>query len=91
MAASPGDVPHFTYVQELNNKWNFGFSVNVPVRPEDRIWQRLGRTLFRHRRRKSPSVNLNPTLSFKVNDHVSIGFGVSACMYANLIILEQRD
>ncbi|MEZ5541611.1 MAG: OmpP1/FadL family transporter [Pseudomonadota bacterium] len=82
-AGVTGVVPHFTYVQELNERWNFGISVNVPFGLKTEYgtgW--VGR--YSSTEGDITTVNLNPTLSYKVDDHVTIGAGVSA-MYANLI------
>ena len=84
-----GYVPHFTYVQELNDRWNFGLSVNVPFGLKTEYgsgW--VGR--YSAIESEITMVNLNPTLSFRVNEHASIGFGVSA-MYANLILENAID
>ena len=84
-----GYVPHFTYVQELNDRWNFGLSVNVPFGLKTEYgsgW--VGR--YSAIESEITTVNLNPTLSFRVNEHASIGFGVSA-MYANLILENAID
>ena len=75
-------MPHFTYVRDINDKWNFGFSVNAPFglsTEYDKDW--AGR--YSAIESAITSINLNPTLSFKVDEHVSVGFGVSA-MYARL-------
>jgi len=78
-----GVVPHFAYVQELSDKMNFGFTVNVPFGLKTDYgndW--VGR--YSSTEAEIITVNLNPTLSFEVDDHVTLGFGLSA-MYANLI------
>ncbi len=81
-AGVTGYVPHFAYAQELNDRWNFGLTVNVPFGLETEYgsgW--VGR--YSSTNAEILTVNLNPTLSYKVDDHVTLGAGVSA-MYANL-------
>jgi long-chain fatty acid transport protein len=82
-AGETGVVPHFTYVQELNNRWNFGLTVNVPFGLKTEYgtgW--VGR--YSSTEGDITTINLNPALSYKVDEHVTVGAGVSA-MYANLI------
>lgn len=78
-----GFVPHLAYVQELNNRMNFGITVNVPFGLKTEYgadW--VGR--YSSTEGDITTVNLNPSLSYKVDDHVTVGVGVSA-MYANLV------
>ena len=82
-------VPHFTYVHDYNEKWNFGFSVNAPfglATKYDSYW--AGR--YSAIESEIVSVNLNPTLSFKVNEKTSVGFGLNA-MYASLELKNAID
>jgi len=82
-------VPHFTYVHDINNKWNFGFSVNAPFglsTEYNKNW--AGR--YSAVESEIVTVNLNPTLSFRIDEHASIGFGVSA-MYASLLLKSAFD
>jgi len=82
-AGVTGVVPHFTYVQELNDRWNYGITVNVPfglMTEYGTGW--VGR--YSSTEGKITTVNLNPTVSYKVDQHVTLGVGVSA-MYANLV------
>jgi len=84
-----GVVPHFTYVQELNDRWNFGLTVNVPFGLMTEYGtQWVGR--YSAIKSEITTVNLNPTLSFRIDDHASIGFGLSA-MYANLKLQNAVD
>lgn len=72
-----GVVPHFTYVQDLNDRWKFGVTVNVPFglsTEYDPNW--VGR--YSAIEAEIRAINLNPTFSFEVDDHVSVGFGFSA-------------
>jgi long-chain fatty acid transport protein len=82
-------VPHFTYVHDINDKWNFGFSVNAPfglATEYNKGW--AGR--YSAVESEITTVNLNPTLSFKIDDHASIGFGLNA-MYASLYLKNNID
>jgi long-chain fatty acid transport protein len=82
-------VPHFTYVHDINEKWNFGFSVNAPfglATKYDSFW--AGR--YSAIESEIVSVNLNPTISFKIDEHASIGFGLNA-MYASLELKNAID
>ena len=84
-----GYVPHFAYVRELSDRMNFGLTVNVPFGLKTEYgsgW--VGR--YSSVESEILSVNLNPNISFKVDDHVTLGFGVSA-MYANLIYKNAID
>ncbi|MDH5515938.1 MAG: outer membrane protein transport protein [Gammaproteobacteria bacterium] len=82
-AGVTGAVPHFAYVRELNDKMNFGLTINVPFGLKTEYgngW--VGR--YSSTEGEVKTVNLNPTLSFKVDEHVTVGVGLSV-MYANLI------
>ncbi|MGB5260039.1 MAG: outer membrane protein transport protein [Gammaproteobacteria bacterium] len=82
-AGVTGYVPHFAYVQEFSDRINIGLTVNVPFglsTEYGRGW--VGR--YSSTEAEILTVNLNPTLSYKVDDHVTLGVGVSA-MYAKLI------
>jgi long-chain fatty acid transport protein len=88
-AGVDGYVPHFAYVRELNDRMNFGFTVNVPFGLKTEYgpgW--IGR--YSSIEAEILSVNLNPNISYKVDDHVTLGFGLSA-MYANLIYKNAID
>ena len=82
-AGEIGALPHFAYVRELSDTMNFGITVNVPfgLKTEYRDnW--VGR--FSSTAGEVKTINLNPALSFEVDEHVTLGFGLSV-MYANLI------
>ena len=88
-AGVTGVVPHLAYVQELNDRWNFGLTVNVPFGLKTEYgadW--VGR--YSAIKSEITTVNLNPSLSFRVDEHASIGFGVSA-MHANLTLKNKID
>jgi long-chain fatty acid transport protein len=82
-AGELGALPHFAYVRELSDTMNFGITVNVPfgLKTEYRDdW--VGR--FSSTAGEVKTINLNPALSFEVDEHVTLGVGLSV-MYANLI------
>jgi long-chain fatty acid transport protein len=70
-------VPNFYYKRDLTDMLKFGLGVNVPfgLKTEyDDNW--LGR--FQGIKSELKTVNINPAIAFKVNDQLSLGFGVSA-------------
>lgn len=84
-----GIVPHFTYVQPINDRMNFGLTVNVPFGLATEYgYDWVGR--YSAIESDILTVNLNPNLSFKVDDYVTIGIGISA-MYANLFLQNAID
>jgi long-chain fatty acid transport protein len=88
-AGVTGFVPHMAYVRELNERMNFGLTVNVPFGLKTEYgsdW--VGR--YSSIEAEILTVNLNPALSYKVDDHVTVGVGLSV-MYANLIYKNAID
>lgn len=72
-----GLVPNLYYVRDLAPGWKFGLGVNAPfgLRTEyGRNW--VGR--YQAVESDILSINVNPSLSFKVSDDLSFGFGVNA-------------
>jgi len=74
-------VPHGAYSHQYNDQLWFGLSVNGPfgLRTEyDDNW------VGRYNAIKSDliTVNINPSIAWKIDEHASVGFGVSA-MYAD--------
>ncbi len=70
-------VPNFYFVMPLNEQVKFGLGVNAPfgLKTEyDKDW--IGR--FQGIKSELKTININPSLAFKVNDQLSLGFGVSA-------------
>lgn len=70
-------VPNFYFTMPLNEQVKFGLGVNAPfgLKTEyDKNW--LGR--FQGIKSELKTININPSLAFKVNDQLSLGFGVSA-------------
>jgi long-chain fatty acid transport protein len=81
-AGTVGAIPHFAYVRKIDDKMNAGITINVPFGLKtdyDAGW--AGR--YHATESEVVSVNINPMLSFKVNDTTTLGIGVSA-LYANL-------
>lgn len=69
-------IPNFYYSRELNSKWNFGFGINVPFGQASEYsdtW--VGR--YHATKSEITTININPSASYKVNDKLSVGFGVS--------------
>jgi len=82
-AGVTGAIPHFSYVRKVNDRMNFGLTINVPFGLKTEYssgW--VGR--YSSTEGEIKTVNLNPALSYKVDEHVTLGFGLSV-MYTNLI------
>jgi len=80
-------VPNFYYVTEVNPLVRVGLGVNVPfgLKTEyDDEW--VGR--FHANKSELKTINLNPSIAFKVNNRLSLGFGLSA-MYAEAELTRQ--
>jgi len=70
-------VPNLYFKMDINDSVKFGVGVNAPfgLKTEyDNDW--LGR--FQGVKSELKTVNINPALAFKVNDQLSLGFGLSA-------------
>ena len=77
-----GLVPNAYLVADINEKIKFGLGLNAPfglVTEYDPTW--VGR--YHAIRSDLKTININPTIGYKVNDKLSLGFGVSA-MYADV-------
>lgn len=73
-------VPNMYFKVDLSNRLKFGVGVNAPFglsTEYDKSW--LGR--FQGIKSDLKTININPSLAFKLNDQISIGAGISA-MYA---------
>jgi long-chain fatty acid transport protein len=69
-------VPNAYFVMDINPRINFGVGVNVPfglATEYDSNW--IGR--FQGIKSEVMTININPSISYKVSDRASIGFGVS--------------
>ncbi len=74
-------VPNFYYSHEYNDRWWFGLGVNAPFGLKTDY---PGNWVGRYHADKSEllTININPSVAFRFNDHASVGFGISA-MYAD--------
>ena len=69
-------VPNLFFAMDLNPAWSFGVGVNVPfglATKYDDNW--IGR--FQGIESEVMTLNINPSVSYKISDRVSIGFGLS--------------
>jgi len=69
-------IPNLYYMRPLNEKMHFGLSVNGPFGSKtlyDKDW--MGR--YQATETDMKSVNINPAISWKANDKLSLGAGVS--------------
>lgn len=76
-AGSKSFVPAFYFATPINDKTSFGLSVNSPFglsTEYDKNW--VGR--YRALESNVRTVNINPNISYKINDQISIGAGVQA-------------
>jgi long-chain fatty acid transport protein len=88
-AGETGYLPHLGYVGHIDDKLTAGITINVPfgLKTEyDSGW--AGR--YSAIESEIKSFNLNPSLSYQVNEMTSIGIGVSA-MYAELRLKNAID
>src|SRR5450755_1727607 len=75
-AGSCAGLPAAYLVVPINNQWSFGIGINAPfgLKTEyDSDW--IGR--FQAVKSKIETLNVNPALSFKVNDMVTLGGGAN--------------
>jgi len=75
-AGSLAAVPNFYFAMDLAKDWKFGVGVGVPfgLKTEyESDW--MGR--FQAIKSEISTVNVNPSLSFKLNDTVSLGAGIN--------------
>ena len=69
-------IPNFYYANQLNDQWTFGLGVNAPFGSKTEYsdtW--VGR--YHATKSEITTININPSASFKVNDKLSVGFGVN--------------
>ena len=77
---NPGDlafVPNLYFVTDINPSIKVGVGLNAPfgLKTEyDDKW--VGR--FQADKSEVKTININPSIAFKINDQLSLGFGVSA-------------
>jgi long-chain fatty acid transport protein len=70
-------IPNVYYKQDLNEQVKFGIGIGTPFGLKthyDKNW--LGR--FQALKSELKTININPSLAWKLNDQWSFGFGVSA-------------
>ncbi|WP_081702860.1 OmpP1/FadL family transporter [Desulfuromonas sp. TF] len=76
-AGETGIVPNFFYSANLDNGWSLGLGVTAPfglVTEYDKTW--VGR--YHGVKSDVMTININPSVAYKVNDRLSLGAGVSA-------------
>ncbi len=69
-------VPSGFYAMDLGPRWNFGLGINVPFGLSthyDSGW--IGR--FQGIKSEVTTINVNPAVSYRINDRLSIGGGIS--------------
>ena len=69
-------IPNTYVVVPINRQWTFGLGINAPfglVTEYDGDW--IGR--YQGVKSAIKTINVNPAISFKVNDMISLGFGVN--------------
>jgi long-chain fatty acid transport protein len=77
-------VPNFYYKRDLSDTIKFGLGISAPFglsTEYDKDW--IGR--FQGIKSELKTININPALAFKVNDQLSLGFGLSA-MWAKAVL-----
>lgn len=82
-------IPNFYYARELNDKWTFGFGINVPFgNSSDYSDTWVGR--YHATKSEITSINFNPSASYKVDDKLSVGFGINV-QYVEATLANQVD
>lgn len=77
--ANPGGstvLPNFYYVAPLNKQWSYGLSIGAPYGSSteyDVDWKGRYNTV----KSGVSVIDINPAVSFKISDKVSLGFGIS--------------
>ncbi|HXV12536.1 MAG TPA: outer membrane protein transport protein [Burkholderiales bacterium] len=70
-------VPNLAFASELHSRWRFGIALNVPfglATEYDDGWRGQLTAL----KTEIKTVNINPSLAYRVSDAISVGAGVSA-------------
>lgn len=70
-------VPNFYYSRPIDQQWDFGLGINVPFGLTSEYndgW--VGR--YHALTSELKTININPSLAYKLNDQLSVGFGVNA-------------
>ena len=84
-----GFVPNIYYTTELPNNVHFGLGVNVPFGLATEFgndW--VGR--YHANKSEISSININPSLAWKVTNKVSVGFGINI-QYLDLTLTNNLD
>lgn len=77
--ASPGTesvLPNLYYVSPINDQWSYGLSIGAPFGSSteyDRDWKARYTTV----KSGISVIDINPAVSYKLSDKVSLGFGIS--------------
>ncbi len=82
-------IPNFYYATELNDKWTFGLGMTAPFGQASEYsdtW--VGR--YHATESEVTTLNINPSASYKVDDKLSVGFGVSV-QYIEATLSNQLD
>jgi long-chain fatty acid transport protein len=82
-------VPNLYYVRDINERWKFGLGIGAPFglsSSYDDDW--VGR--YHALDSELKTININPALAVKLNDQVSLGFGISA-MYSEARLTNAVD
>ena len=82
-------VPNFYYANQLNDKWTFGLGINAPFGSSTEYsdtW--VGR--YQATESEIKTININPSVSFKANEKLSVGFGVNV-QYIEASLANQLD
>lgn len=80
-------VPNFYFTTDINETVKFGVGVNSPFGLKTEYGDKwIGR--FQADKSDLKTININPSLAFKVNDQLSLGFGISA-MWAEATLTRQ--
>jgi len=69
-------IPHFYYHKVINDDWNFGLGVGAPF---GLATSYDDDSIFRYQARLSDVaiININPSLSYRIDDQWSLGFGLN--------------
>ena len=80
-------VPNFYFMTELTPSIKAGIGVNAPFGLKTEYGDKwVGR--FQADKSEVKTININPSIAFKVNEQLSLGFGLSA-MYAEATLTRQ--
>lgn len=75
-AGTTSPLPNFYYVAPINDKWSYGLSIGAPfgsATEYDDDWKGRYTTV----KSGISVIDINPALSYRLSDKVSLGFGIS--------------